>query len=463
MNTIKKLCQIGLCFTLFFFGNVSFAEGSKLTQEEVERFSRALAQVREFYVHELEDQEILENAIGGMLEGLDPHSAYLDDEDYQRLMESTHGEFAGLGIALTVEHGLIKVVSPIDDTPAYRAGIKSGDFIAEIDGKPVKDMKLSEAVDLMRGEKGTDVTLTILRKGSVEPLKFTLTRDIITVASIKSKMLAGDYGYVRIVQFQEKTGVNLVEAINNLQNEANGNLKGLVLDLRNNPGGLLDAAIDVADTFLDSDNPDKYNDKIVYTKGRVPGADMYAHAQTGDLLKGAPIVVLINGGSASASEIVAGALQDYHRAVIMGEKSFGKGSVQTVLPLDKNHAIKLTTALYYTPSGREIQAKGIEPDIIVEDLKIAETETDKVTLSKLTESTLDDHLAGKDEDKPDALEKHIAEQNSASTLAKEDYQLHEALNLLQGLNVTNRIFQQSPMSSTSVAKAIDVEVDDDEL
>ncbi len=444
MKKIKWFCSIGLCSIFLFFANFAQGENAPLAQEEVERFSRALAEVKEFYVHPLTDQVILENAMKGMLEGLDPHSNYLNEEEYKALMESTEGSFAGLGIELTVEFGLIKVVTPLDDGPAYHAGIKPGDYIAEINGKPVGDMKLDKAVALMRGAKSTDVSLTILRKNQMEPLKFTLTRDIINVASVKNKLFDEHYGYIRIIQFQEKTADDVIAALITLQKESKENLKGLVLDLRNNPGGLLDSAVKVSDTFIDGTLKNAFDNKIVFTKGRVPGADMTAYATSGDKISGAPMVVLINEGSASAAEIVAGALQDYHRAIIVGKTSFGKGSVQTVLPLDKTHAIKLTTALYYTPAGREIQDKGIVPDIMVDALKMANDNPAAVALTPLKETDLRAHLVGANE-KPqdiapqDVVDKQIAKSDKTPELAREDYQLYEALNILKTMQIAQRV------------------------
>jgi carboxyl-terminal processing protease len=409
-------------------------------ENDINRFTSAISQIKDFYVQDIGDKKLLEDAIRGMLSGLDPHSEYLDADAYKTLLMTTSGAFAGLGVEVTTDSGVLKVISPIDGTPAFKAGIKPADYIVAIDGKLVHDMTLRDAVDKMRGKKGTAVTLTVLRKGEKKPLFFKLIRDTINIESIKSNMLATGYGYIRLSQFQQNTTAQLLLAIKKLQTENKGNLKGLVLDLRNNPGGLLETAVQVANTFLDSKKlNNKYRDLIVYTEGRLPSASYEAKATGQDLLAGAPIVVLVNEGSASASEIVAGALQDYHRAVIAGTPSFGKGSVQTVLPLDDSHAIKLTTALYHTPSGRTIQNKGIIPDIIIENLKIS-ANTDKLDESMIEpihEFNLKGHLLGKEagtstDEKVDAAE--TAYNNiSLMNLATTDFQLYEALKILKGM------------------------------
>ena len=415
--------------TVLFSISLAFAAQSTLSKQDVERFSKALAYVKQYAAKNVTDKELLENAISGMLQGLDPHSDYLNKDKYKQLMNSTQGEFPGLGIELTVEHGLIKVVSPIDGSPAKKAGIKAGDYIAELNGKSVRDMTLDESIKKMRGPVGSKITLTVLRKDAKKPLKITVKRQIIKVASVKSKILEDGFGYIRISNFQENTGKQVRSAMENLEDKSKGQLKGLILDLRNNPGGLLQAAVSVSDAFLHSDKIKSHNDVIVSTKGRFPGATMQAQATSGDILDGAPLIILINQGSASASEIVAGAMQDYKRAVIMGQKSFGKGSVQTILPLDDEHAVKLTTALYYTPSGRTIQAKGIKPDILVEDLKLKDN-TEALILQPVNEAALKGHFKTGDT----ALEKAI---KGNPELAKKDYQLNEALNVLKALHVAN--------------------------
>jgi carboxyl-terminal processing protease len=360
-----------------------------------------------------------------MLSGLDPHSAYLSTEEYQELKEGTTGQFGGLGIEVTMENGFVKVVSPIDDTPAQRAGIKTGDLIVRLDEQPVKGMTLADAVKLMRGEPGSKILLTVVREGEEAPLKITIARDIIKVKSVKSRILEKGYGYVRISSFQSGTGESLKEALASLKKENAGNLKGLVLDLRNNPGGVLNAAVEVSDAFIKSG-------LIVYTEGRIENSEMRFNAAPDDLINGAPMVVLINAGSASASEIVAGALQDQKRAVIMGEKSFGKGSVQTILPTSNGAAVKLTTARYYTPSGRSIQAEGIEPDIALARVKLEALE--KAEFKPVKEVDLSRHLQnGKGKEGQDD-----AQDKDKEPLEMKDYSLYEALTLLKGINIVNK-------------------------
>jgi carboxyl-terminal processing protease len=346
-------------------------------------------------------------------------------EEYQELKEGTMGQFGGLGIEVTMENGFIKVVTPIDDTPAQRAGIKTGDLIVRLDDKPVKGMALTDAVKLMRGEPGSKILLTIVREGAEAPLKITLVRDVVKVKSVKSRILEKNYGYVRVSSFQSGTGESLKEALATLRKENSGNLKGLVLDLRNNPGGVLNAAVEVSDAFLKSG-------LIVYTEGRIENSEMRFNAAPDDLINGAPMVVLINAGSASASEIVAGALQDQKRAVIMGEKSFGKGSVQTILPTSNGAAVKLTTARYYTPSGRSIQAEGIEPDIVLENLKLESL--DKTEFKPVKEADLSHHL----ENAKEGAGSQSAADKEKEALDKKDYALYEALTLLKGISIVNK-------------------------
>lgn len=408
-----------------------------LDETDINRFTNAISEIKDFYVQSISDKKLLEDAIRGMLSGLDPHSEYLDEDSYKTLLMTTNGEFGGLGIEVTGEYGVLKVISPIDDTPAAKAGIKANDYIVAIDGKLVNEMTLQEAVDAMRGKKGTQVALTVIRKSEKKPINFKLERDTIRIVSVKSKMLDNGFGYVRITQFQEPTTELMISAIDKLKKEAGGNLKGLVLDLRNNPGGLLETAVQVADVFIDTNKTNnQYNNVIVYTEGRLQKAQYSKKAtpkpNRGDILNGAPMVILINAGSASASEIVAGALQDYHRAIVVGTTSFGKGSVQTVLPLDDKHALKLTTALYHTPSGRVIQNVGIVPDITVADLKVeGKINTDNI-LQPIKEFELKGHLPGK----PSAEAKvkpadPEAEMTALVNLAKEDYQLYEAQKVLK--------------------------------
>jgi carboxyl-terminal processing protease len=390
--------------------------------------------IKRSYVEPVTDRDLLMNAIRGMLAGLDPHSAFLDDTEYKELREGTSGEFGGLGIEVGMEDGFVKVVAPIDDTPAQRAGVKAGDLIIRLDATPVKGMSLNDAVKLMRGQPGTDIKLTIVREGVDRPLEITVTRAVIRVQSVRSRVLEPGFGYVRISQFQTNTAGKLAEEIERLKAQP---LKGLVLDLRNNPGGVLSAAVAVSDAFIESG-------LIVYTEGRTEDAEQRFEATAGDLLDGLPMVVLVNGGSASASEIVAGALQDQRRAVVMGEKTFGKGSVQTILPVRADAAIKLTTARYFTPSGRSIQASGIEPDIALAPLRLAAADE---PVSGLAEADLARHLLA-DQAQPQvpgpaptpagSTTPGKEEAPASGTLAAQDYALHEALNLLKALTLLKK-------------------------
>ena len=409
---------------------------STLPLAQLKKFSEVYARIKNDYVEVVDDKKLMTDAISGMLKGLDPHSDYLDEDSFKELREGTSGEFGGLGIEVGQENGFIKVIAPIDDTPAKKAGIKSGDLIIRLDDKSVKGMSLSDAVKLMRGKPGEAIDLVITREGIAAPLKIKIVRAVIKIKSVKQRLLEKDYGYLRISNFQSKTTNSTRAAIEKLMKENKANIKGLVLDLRDNPGGVLTGAVGVSDVFLSSGN-------IVYTEGRVEDAVMSYDATPDDLLDGAPLVVLVNQGSASASEIVAGALQDHKRALILGTKTFGKGSVQTVLPLDEKTGLKLTTARYFTPSGRSIQAKGIEPDIKVEALefKTKESVTDKV--SPLSEADLSGHLSNpngnkkKDETVASDANSDMPETTGAKkkSLAEEDYQLYEALNILKSMNL----------------------------
>jgi len=435
--------------------------------EELRTFAEVFNAIKQGYVEPVDDKTMITNAISGMLSNLDPHSTYLDADAFKDLQVGTQGEFGGLGIEVGMEDGLVKVVSPIEDTPAFRAGIKAGDLIYKLDDTPVKGLTLNDAVKKMRGKPKTPIKLSILRKGESKPLEITLMREVIKVQSVKSKLVEPGYGWVRITQFQENTGASLVKHLNDLSKQ--GSLKGLVLDLRNDPGGLLNGAIGVSAAFLPA------NAKVVSTDGRTEDAKQDFLARPSDYLRGTkddylknlpaniknvPMVVLVNSGSASASEIVAGALQDHKRAVILGTQTFGKGSVQTVLPLPNNTAIKLTTARYYTPNGRSIQAKGITPDIAVD-----ETPNGNGNVQHLREADLDRHLINdkekeapkeqpaKDAAKPDAKApatpkgktngkgkdgKDEADDDLPPRIeyaAKNDYQFNQALNLLKGLQI----------------------------
>jgi carboxyl-terminal processing protease len=397
--------------------------------EELRTFTEIFGRIKKDYVEEVSDKKLLENAIRGMLSGLDPHSSYLDVEEYKALRAGTTGRFGGLGIQVTMENGFIKVISPIDDTPAKKVGIEAGDLIIKLNEKPVKGMTLTDAVRIMRGKVGSDIDLLVVRKGKAAPFKVTITRDIIKVKSVRSRTLEEGFAYIRISNFQSPTGAAVTKAIKQLHKDNGGQLKGLVLDLRNNPGGVLDGAVDVSDIFLDSG-------KIVFTEGRIKNSKINFSAKKGDLLNGAPLVVLINGGSASASEIVAGALQDNKRAVIMGTKSFGKGSVQTILPAGNGGAVKITTARYFTPLGRSIQAKGIEPDIKLKRVKLESLE--KAEFKGLKEADLSGHLSNKrkreSKDKSKKNKKPEKEEDKKGVDIR-DYPLTEALNLLKGIAI----------------------------
>lgn len=406
----------------------------RIPLEDVQRFSNAIGEIKKYYVKPVDDKELFDNAIRGMLSGLDPHSSYLNEEEFKELQTSTSGEFGGLGIEVTMEDGVVKVITPLVDTPAFKAGIKSGDYIIKLGKESVQGLTLKDAVNLMRGKAGTTIELTVLRKGVSKPLTFDLIREVILIKSVKSKMLSDGYGYIRLTQFQALTGKDMLQAIEQLKQQSNGKkLKGLVLDLRNNPGGLLDSAIQVSDAFLGNDKSGK-QELIVYTEGRLPGSKFTALANPGDVLDNAPIVVLINNGSASASEIVAGALKDNKRAIILGTKSFGKGSVQTVLPLDSKTGIKLTTALYYTPSGTSIQAKGIVPDIVVEEMEVPKNVAKKTDAMGYSEADLNGHLMNGNNSEATPAKTDA----QTSDLIHEDYQLYAALTVLEGMALANR-------------------------
>ena len=459
MRFLKKVGLVGLGLVAGVSISLHFAAmadketlATPLPVEELRAFTEVFGHIKSNYVEPVTDKTLFTGAINGMLNGLDPHSAYLDEDAFKDLKIGTQGEFGGLGIEVGMEDGLVKVISPIEDTPAYQAGVKSGDLIIKLDDLLVKGMSLNDAVKHMRGKPGSKIVLTIVRKNESKPLSITVVRAIIKVKSVKSKLLETGYGFVRVTQFQEHTGENLASALKTLVAENKGELHGLVLDLRNDPGGLLDGAVAVSAAFLAKDA------LVVYTEGRTADAKMRLTASPeyylrgnaqGDYInnipasiKSVPLVVLVNGGFASASEIVAGALQDHKRAVIMGTQTFGKGSVQTVLPLGNNTAIKLTTARYYTPNGRSIQAKGIVPDILVEDPSTAGLDS----IFRLRESDLDKHLTNdkQAEDTADMVKKTDAEPAAKSDAAKippvefgakNDYQLNQAINLLKGMQI----------------------------
>ena len=391
--------------------------------KELNLFGQVFENVRADYAGKVDDDSLMESAINGMLTSLDPHSNYLNTKNFDDMKVQTRGEFGGLGIEVSMENGLVKVVSPIDDTPAARAGLKPGDMITQIDGQPIQGMTLPQAVDKMRGPVNSDIRLTIQRKGR-DPFDIKLTRATIHIQSVRSHLVGDDIGYIRITSFNEQTDVGLANAMKNIKQQAGNKLRGIVLDLRNNPGGLLDQAVAVSDAFLDKG-------EIVSTRGRRADDAQRYDAHSGDVAAGLPIAVLINGGSASASEIVAGALQDHHRAILLGTRSFGKGSVQTIIPLPGHGAMRLTTARYYTPSGRSIQAKGIEPDIVVEAAKI-ETQPDKKG-AKVADAATKTDDSDDDADMSSSVDPSIM-----GTAA--DYQMARAVDMLRGMSLfDNRV------------------------
>ncbi|HUW29380.1 MAG TPA: S41 family peptidase [Sulfuriferula sp.] len=449
--------MLGAALTLNYSAVADREAGQALPLDELRTFAEVYGKIKSDYVEPVDDKTLINSAINGMLSGLDPHSAYMNADEFKDLQVGTQGEFGGLGIEVGMEDGFVKVVSPIDDTPAFKAGLKPGDLIIKLDDTPVKGMTINDAVKRMRGKPNTPIVLTILRKGVPKPFTVTLIRAVIKVKSVKYKLAENGYGYIRITQFQERTGEDLAQALEVLQKDNKGTpLKGLVLDLRNDPGGLLNSAVGVAAAFV------KPNSLVVYTDGRTADAKMklnaspeyYLRGNQADYLKGlpawtktVPMVVLVNGGSASASEIVSGALQDDKRAIIMGTQSFGKGSVQTVLPLGNGTGIKLTTARYYTPAGRSIQNKGITPDIVVEEGTVTGAQGDPNL--NIREADLDRHLdnpqTGADKPattpaiiivpekpakpvKPEKLE-------PGEIISKNDFQFNQALSLLKGLSI----------------------------
>jgi len=420
-NTIRY--TIILVMGIFVGAIITLDHRAQADREDtqVKTLSEVFQRIKTDYVEPVSDKKLLEDALQGMMSGLDPHSAYLDPEGYKELRIGTEGQFGGLGIEVTMENGFVKVITPIEDTPAAKAGLKSGDLIIRLGDTPVKGMSLNDAVRMMRGKPGSKILLTVIREGESKPLKFNVERDIIQLRTVKERVLEPGYGYLRITQFQGNTDKSVYKGLNTLVKENHGQLKGLVLDLRNNPGGVLPVAVKVADAFI-------RDGLIVYTKGRTSDSELEYSAAPDDLLNGAPIVVLVNGGSASASEIVAGALQDHKRAIIMGTKTFGKGSVQTILPISNGGALKLTTARYYTPKGRSIQAAGIVPDIITEQAKLTHTDADQELLK---ESDLAGHLENNTLKKGDKTKSNSVKDE----VDTKDYQLQEALNLLKGISI----------------------------
>jgi carboxyl-terminal processing protease len=410
---------------------------SEEAYEKLDILANVFERIKSAYVEEVTDTDVLESAINGMLVSLDPHSAYMNKDGFKDMREQTSGEFGGLGIEVTMERGVIKVVSPIDDTPADKAGIESGDFIIKIDGEDVQGLTLGEAVDKMRGKVGSDITVKIYRENDRKAFDVTITRDKIKVTPVKSHLEEGGVGYVRITTFNAKVDEAVKKAIQTLTEENEGEpLRGLVLDLRNNPGGLLTQAVAASDAFLEKG-------EIVSTKGRIANQNQRFNAHSGDVLKGQPIVVIVNKGSASASEIVAGALQDHKRAVIIGTKTFGKGSVQTVMPLPGGNGMRLTTALYYTPSGRSIQAEGIEPDILVNPAKVEEIDGGDESFGEaalkghleLPDDLKDESKDAKKDKKIRMTEKEEKVKDEKLERRKKDYQLQRAIGIVKALSI----------------------------
>ena len=391
---------------------------NQLPLDELRRFAEVFSSIKKSYVEPVTDQQLLEDAIAGMVRGLDPHSDYLIKEAFDNLQEHTNGEFGGLGIEVGMKDGFVHVITPLDDTPAQEAGIKAGDLITKLGETPIQGMSLSDAVKLMRGKIGESIRITILREGVEAPFEVELVRAAIKIRSVRSRLLEPGFGYVRISEFQANTGQDLLDALAKLQKDEA--LKGLVLDLRNNPGGVLQAAVAVSDAFLDEG-------LIVYTEGRIARSELEFNATDDMAIGNVPLIVLINGGSASASEIVAGALQDQKRAIIMGTQSFGKGSVQTVVPLSEDRAVKITTARYFTPNGRSIQAQGISPDVVVEELQLDRQAPD---LNQVREVDLAGHLENESQES--------VQSSAQSDLASDDFQLYQALTMLKALNILSR-------------------------
>lgn len=421
----RKAFYIAFCIFCCCIVSTGYSEtiASEPPQKEISRFKQVFDQVKKSYVEDIDDQTLMDYAIKGMISELDPHSAYLDQQDFADLQASITGEFAGVGLEIGLKSGFITVIAPIDDSPASKAGIEAGDRIVRVDDIPVKGLTITQVTRMLRGPKNTDVKLTVFRNDLEDPFEFSLTRETIKIKSVRQRTLDNDFLYLRISSFQSNSGSDLQKLVDIYLDE-NPQTKGVILDLRNNPGGDLRAAITVADVFLDGG-------LIVYTQGRLPNSQIHYQAEVGDNTFGLPLVVLINDGSASASEIVAGALQDHRRALIVGSGSFGKGSVQTIEQIDESHAIKLTTALYYTPSGRSIQAQGITPDITIEKVHVSRIDG----INQSTEADLNNHLNNSNIHSESTSQHRREKRISNLQLLREDNQLQEALNLLKGIQV----------------------------
>lgn len=426
---ISPIGALAIALVVTLGASPVFAVDAKKNDEETYRllalFGDVFERVRAEYVEPPSEEEMIEAAITGMLTSLDPHSSFLNAKSFKDMQVNTRGEFGGLGIQVTMEAGYIKVISPIDDTPAFRAGIESGDIVTHLDGESVQGLTLTQAVDRMRGKVGSDIRMTVVREGR-EPFDVSITRAIIKITSVRSRA-EGDIGYIRITSFNEQTDVGLKRAVEKINDELGDKIQGYVLDLRNNPGGLLDQAVAVSDAFLE-------RGEIVSTRSRNPEDTQRFNAREGDLVEGMPLVVLINGGSASASEIVAGALQDHRRAVVLGTKSFGKGSVQTIMPVSGNGAMRLTTARYYTPSGRSIQAKGVDPDIEVKQSRIEEISSNRPRRSEADLRGALDTSTNSESD----VEGTEASANAEEEDEPQDYQLLRALDLIRGLAIMSQ-------------------------
>lgn len=439
-QSLQHVLHSSILGSLLIFCPLSVAAkepSQSLPVTDLQRFTKVIEYIKEYYVSPVDDDFLFENATRGMLAGLDPHSSYFDVEEFSSLKTSTSGKFGGLGVEIIPEDGYIRIISPIDGTPAAKAGLQAGDLIVRLNDTPVNGLTPKEAIEMMRGEKGSKISLTIIREGETKPLVIDVIRDTISVKSVGARMLDDTHAYVRISQFQNNTGDDLIRAIQKLKKEHPNKLKGLILDLRNNPGGIFDTAPQVADAFLDRSKLKEYDGVIVYTKGRITSSQIKEKAHDGDILEGAPMVVLINSGTASSSEIVSGALQDYKRAIIAGTDSFGKASYQIVFPLKGNRGLKLTTGLYYTPAGRSIQATGIKPDILIPNLHIPSPDSQEdPNRFVIREGHLQGHLKNSDEAKA-AEEKQEETKKIAmkEKLLYTDYQLHEALNILKGLTL----------------------------
>lgn len=407
-----------------------------IPENQIARLNKAVDLIQRYYIKKVDEKVLMDNAISGMITKLDPHSSYLSQKEMKELETTVSGEFVGIGVELTTDHGLLRVISPIAGTPADKAGLKPGDLIIKVNDKLIQDMSVSEAIDQIKGKPNTTVVLTVLRKDDQKPSVLKIMREVVHVQAVQPKLLIPGYAYIRLTFFQGPVVTQIRDAIEKFKSQSGGHLKGLVLDLRNNPGGLLDVSADILDLFLDKNTTARYHNLAVYTKGRIPNSDNSFYVHDNDIIPHVPMIVLINGGSASASEIVAGALQDYKRAIIMGTRSFGKGSVQTVIPIGNDNAIKLTTALYYTPAGREIQAYGIEPDVIVPELTVNGEKQNSAALL-YDEANYGNHIVNNNDGakKSDALtqkEIQTSNQKAEIALAKEDYQLYEALMMLKG-------------------------------